>query len=287
MARVVGISFHRVGKVYFFSPGDLSLSIGDCVIVETSKGMDHGVVAVSSKEVRDEEIAVPLRNVVRIADNEDVQKILRTGSEEKRAGETCRRKIRKHQLPMKLVGVEHAFDGSKIIFYFTAEGRVDFRALVKDLAGVFKTRIELHQIGVRDEAKLVGGLGPCGRSVCCATFLREFGSVNIRMAKEQSLSLNPQKLSGLCGRLKCCLRYEVDAYQELKRSLPPLGSEVAVPGGNGRVVEWNIPKRTVVVELPTEARIKLPANEVRLISLPPQKGKKREEHVPAEIAELE
>lgn len=205
---MVGVRFKKAGKTYYFDPGDLELNRGDNVIVETARGVEFGEVVMSPREVPDEEVVSPLKPVMRVATDEDRQQVKVNKAKEKEAMKICLEKIASHGLPMKLVDVEYTFDNSKIIFYFTAEGRVDFRELVRDLASVFRTRIELRQIGVRDEAKLLGGLGPCGRPCCCSSFLGEFQPVSIRMAKEQNLSLNPSKISGLCGRLMCCLKFE-------------------------------------------------------------------------------
>lgn len=216
MQTVVGIRFKKAGKIYYFDPSGIELLPGRFAIVETSRGQEFGEVVVAPRQVRDEEVVQPLKKVLRAADEEDCQKILENRQKEEEAFETGLVKIQEHGLDMKLVDVEYTFDRSKIIFYFTADGRVDFRELVKDLAAVFRTRIELRQIGVRDEAKMIGGLGPCGRVLCCHTFLGEFEPVSIRMAKDQNLSLNPTKISGVCGRLMCCLRYESDAYEMVR-----------------------------------------------------------------------
>lgn len=217
MQTVVGIRFKKAGKIYFFDPGHHQLQPGSFAIVETSRGMEYGEVVTAIKQVPDENVVQPLKKVLRPAGEDDCQRILENRQKEDEAFDLALQKIPAHDLDMKLVDVEYTFDRSKAIFYFTAEGRVDFRELVKDLAAVFRTRIELRQIGVRDEAKMIGGLGPCGRVLCCHTFLGEFEPVSIRMAKDQNLSLNPTKISGVCGRLMCCLRYETDAY-ELSRS---------------------------------------------------------------------
>ncbi|MBS3886432.1 MAG: stage 0 sporulation family protein [Dethiobacter sp.] len=212
MLTVAGVRFKKAGKIYYFDPDGNELLRGAFAIVETSRGLEFGEVVVAPKEVADEEVILPLKKVIRTASEEDCQKILENRQKEEEAFDLALQKIHEHSLEMKLVDVEYTFDRSKVIFYFTADGRVDFRELVKDLATVFRTRIELRQIGVRDEAKMVGGLGPCGRILCCHTFLGEFEPVSIRMAKDQNLSLNPTKISGVCGRLMCCLRYESDAY---------------------------------------------------------------------------
>lgn len=218
MQIVVGISFKEAGKVYYFDPIDIELRYGDHVIVETSRGIELGEVIINPKEVDESEIIQPLKSVIRKATLKDMEQLEINIEKEKEAHQICLEKITKHDLPMKLVDVEYTFDNNKIIFYFTADGRVDFRELVKDLASIFRTRIELRQIGVRDEAKMVGGLGPCGRELCCTTFLREFEPISIRMAKSQELSLNPTKISGICGRLMCCLRYECDSYNYIEEN---------------------------------------------------------------------
>lgn len=213
MAKVVGIRFKKAGKVYFFAPGGFDLKEGDDVIVETARGMEYGTMVLPLREIEENEIVTPLKEVIRKATAEDEKAYMENREKEKEAFQICLEKIDNHKLPMKLVDVEYTFDRNKIIFSFTAEGRVDFRELVKDLASVFRTRIELRQIGVRDEAKMVGGLGSCGRELCCATFLGDFEPVSIRMAKDQNLSLNPTKISGICGRLMCCLKYENCCYE--------------------------------------------------------------------------
>ncbi len=212
MVKITGIRFKRAGKIYFFDPGDLELKVGQKAIVETVRGVEMGDIVISGKMVREEDVVQPLKKIMRVATEEDLRHAQENAAKEPRALEVCHEKVKAHSLPMKLVGAEYTFDNSKIIFYFTAEGRVDFRELVKDLASVFKTRIELRQIGVRDEAKLVGGLGPCGLPMCCTTWLGDFDPVSIKMAKEQNLSLNPAKISGICGRLMCCLKYESGMY---------------------------------------------------------------------------
>ncbi len=249
MEKVIGVRFKRVGKVYYFLPGDLKFAEGDHAIVETARGVEYGEVVIAEKEVSEKDIVAPLKTVVRRATPKDDKRVEDNKRKEKEALETCQKKIEKHGLDMKLVDVEYTFDNSKIIFYFTADGRVDFRDLVKDLAGVFKTRIELRQIGVRDEAKMLGGLGPCGRPCCCSCFLGDFSPVSIKMAKEQNLSLSPTKISGLCGRLMCCLNYEHEYYEELQRILPRNGSEVKTPDGKGTVLETNALKQLVKVKV--------------------------------------
>lgn len=266
MQKVVGVRFRRAGKIYYFDPGNLELSPPQDVIVETSRGLEFGEIVQEVKEVNEEEIVPPLRLVRRIATETDYRQLAENREKEKEAMRICQEKIEKHNLEMKLVDVEYTFDHNKIIFYFTAEGRVDFRDLVRDLASVFRTRIELRQIGVRDEAKIVGGLGPCGRSLCCATFLGDFGSVSIRMAKEQNLSLNPTKISGICGRLMCCLRYEADHYECTRRCCPAPGEQVSTPYGDGKVISLNVLKKTLMVGLAENgAHQEIPINEVEKI----------------------
>ena len=240
MAIVVGVRFKEVGKVYYFDPDGATLKKGDFVIVETARGVECGEVAMENRDVPEESIVQPLKKLLRLATEEDLKHVAENKLHEKNAFEICSRKIEAHKLDMKLVDVEYTFDNSKILFYFTADGRVDFRELVKDLAGVFRTRIELRQIGVRDEAKMLGGLGICGRPFCCSSFLGGFQPVSIKMAKEQGLSLNPTKISGACGRLMCCLKYEQDAYEDLLRSTPKVGAIVQTAEGRGRVTEVNL-----------------------------------------------
>lgn len=249
MQTIVGIKFKKAGKTYYFSPGDLELKTGDGVVVETARGIEWGEIVTGPREVPDEEVIQPLKKVMRALNEQDRTTIRENEEREKEAMATCQEKIEKHSLPMKLVDCEFTFDRSKLIFYFTADGRVDFRALVKDLAGVFRTRIELRQIGVRDQAKMVGGLGPCGRGMCCATFLGDFHPVSIKMAKEQNLSLNPSKISGICGRLMCCLQYEQSAYEEGLRMMPRINSEVNTPQGKGTVVACHVVKEQVSVKI--------------------------------------
>ena len=250
MQTIIGVRFKKAGKIFYFSPGNLTIAQGDDVVVETARGVECGKAVVGPREVEDSEIKAPLKVVLRIATENDHQRIEDNKKSEQEAFGICEAKIAEHGLPMKLVEVEYTFDLSKIIFYFTADGRIDFRDLVKDLASVFRTRIELRQIGVRDEAKLMGGIGCCGRPLCCASFLGDFEPVSIRMAKEQNLSLNPTKISGICGRLMCCLKYEEDHYEATRRRMPRVGREVVTPDGNGTVVDLNILKETVRVRIP-------------------------------------
>ncbi|WP_031516397.1 PSP1 domain-containing protein [Desulfofalx alkaliphila] len=247
--KVVGIRFKKAGKIYFFDPDGLELQIGDHAIVETTRGIEYGQVVAGPGEVEEDEVVAPLKKVLRKATEEDKAQLSLNKEKEKVAYQVGLEKIAAHGLPMKLISVEQTFDGNKIIFYFTADGRIDFRELVKDLAAVFRTRIELRQIGVRDEAKMVGGLGCCGRELCCASWLADFAPVSIRMAKDQNLSLNPTKISGICGRLMCCLKYENDVYEEAKEHFPEVGTLVNTAEGDGRVVGFNIFKKTVTVEI--------------------------------------
>ena len=268
MAEIIGVRFKDVGKVYYFDPLEMNLNVDDKVIVETSRGIECGTVAIANKEVSEENIVHPLKKIIRKASEEDLAQVEENKKKEKKAFSICVQKIAEHNLDMKLVEVEYTFDNSKILFYFTADGRVDFRALVKELASVFKTRIELRQIGVRDEAKLLGGLGICGRPFCCNLYLGEFQPVSIKMAKEQGLSLSPVKISGTCGRLMCCLKYEQEAYTELLKSIPKVGAIVSTPNGEGRVVEANPITKVLKVTLkkaPEAAPSTFKSNEVRVI----------------------
>lgn len=249
MAEIIGVRFKEVGKVYYFDPLDNKLNTGDRVIVETARGLECGEVATPNKTVDDAEISHPLKPLIRIATEKDLNHLAENKLKEKEAYRICEQKIANHKLEMKLVNVEYTFNNSKILFYFTADGRVDFRALVKDLASVFRTRIELRQIGVRDEAKMLGGLGICGKPFCCASFMGEFQPVSIKMAKEQGLSLSPVKISGTCGRLMCCLKYEQEAYTDLLKHTPKVGAIVNTPEGRGLVVENNLIAGTLKVKL--------------------------------------
>ena len=240
MTEVIGVRFKDVGKIYYFDPNSVPLKIGDYVIVETARGVECGQVAMANKQLEDTEILFPLKKMIRKATEKDLECLKQNKEKEKKAFKICEEKILQHNLDMKLVDVEYTLDNNKILFYFTADGRVDFRALVKDLASVFRTRIELRQIGVRDEAKMLGGIGVCGRPFCCSSFLGEFQPVSIKMAKEQGLSLSPVKISGTCGRLMCCLKYEQDAYSDLLRKTPKVGAIVNTPDGKGTVVEQNL-----------------------------------------------
>ena len=248
MTKVIGVRFRTAGKIYYFAPGKLEIRQGDNVIVETARGVEFGRVVCGPREVKDEEVVQPLKSVIRMANDQDRKTVEKNRQKEKEAFKICQEKIKKHNLEMKLVDVEYTFDGNKILFYFTADGRIDFRELVKDLAAVFKTRIELRQIGVRDETKILGGIGICGRPLCCHTYLSEFIPVSIKMAKEQNLSLNPSKISGTCGRLMCCLKNEEETYEYLNSRLPSVGDYVTTDDGfRGEVQSVNVLRQTVKV----------------------------------------
>ncbi len=249
MVRVVGVRFKKAGKIYYFDPNNMDINQGDNVIVETVRGVEYGNAVVGIRDVAEEDIVAPLKKVIRVATKEDAIQYAENIAKEEDALRICQEKIRDHKLEMKLIDVEYTFDNNKVIFYFTADGRVDFRELVKDLASVFKTRIELRQIGVRDEAKMISGIGPCGKELCCSTFLGDFEPVSIKMAKEQSLSLNPAKISGICGRLMCCLKYEQDIYEEVGKHLPKVGALVETVEGKGEVVEASVLYESVKVKM--------------------------------------
>lgn len=270
MIRVIGVRFRNVGKIYYFSPKDLEIKVGDHVIVETARGVEYGNVVLAPREVMEEKVVQPLKDVIRIANSQDDKKEEANRKKEKEAYKICQKKIRDHGLEMKLIDVEYTFDNNKILFYFTADGRIDFRELVKDLAAVFKTRIELRQIGVRDETKILGGIGICGRELCCHTYLSEFAPVSIKMAKEQNLSLNPSKISGVCGRLMCCLKNEQETYEELNRKLPNTGDKVTTSEGlKGEVQSVNVLRQLVkvVVDVNDEKEVReYPVSELKFKS---------------------
>ncbi len=249
MKKIVGVKFKDGGKIYYFAPSNEKYEKGMGVIVETAKGMEYATVVYPALEVKDEEIVSPLKPIVRIATERDKEQVERNAEKRPQALKICQEKIEKHNLDMKLIDCEFTFDGSKVIFSFTSEGRVDFRDLVKDLAAVFHIRIELRQVGIRDETKILGGIAPCGRVCCCAGCMPEFKKVSIKMAKTQGLSLNPTKISGLCGRLMCCLAYENDYYAEASKSMPKIGSEVDSPDGKGVVVSTNLLKMEVRMKI--------------------------------------
>ena len=239
MINIVGVRFKNAGKIYYFDPLDFEIEENMDVVVETARGLEYGTIVVGKKEIDEESLVSPLKPIIRIATEEDTKIYKENKEKAKETFDLCLEKIKEHDLTMYLIDCEYTFDRNKLIFYFTAEGRIDFRELVKDLAAIFKTRIELRQIGVRDEAKSIGGLGPCGRSLCCSSWLGDFQPVSIKMAKDQSLSLNPTKISGICGRLFCCLKYEHDVYVEAIEKVPPVGAIVKVDGNKGKVIETN------------------------------------------------
>ncbi len=286
MTEVIGVKFNKTGKVYYFDPKGNKLKVGDGAVVETSRGTEFGFVAVSNRQVADEEIIAPLKPIIRKATPQDFVRLEKNRQKEKEACQIAMEQIREHKLDMKLINTEYTFDGSKILFYFTAEGRVDFRELVKSLASIFKTRIELRQMGVRDEAKTLGAIGGCGRELCCSTFLNDFHPVSIRMAKDQGLSLNPTKISGICGRLMCCLQYEQDAYEDLLKKVPNKGTLVEYNGERGVVNDVYVLKGLIKVKFGTneEPTFKfLDAKEVKVL----KRGKQQETpvEVPDELKE--
>ena len=247
MVTVIGVRFKKAGKIYYFDPDDIEVLEGEAVIVETARGIEYGKVVIAPREMEEKQIIQPLKKVIRVATEEDHKQEKENKEKEKEAFIICLEKIKKHGLDMKLIDVEITFDNNKILFYFTSEGRVDFRELVKDLASIFRTRIELRQIGVRDETKMLGGLGICGRRLCCSSFLTEFQPVSIKMAKDQKLSLNPTKISGVCGRLMCCLKYEEEFYEEISKLLPNEGDIIETPDGKGTVLSINILQQFIKV----------------------------------------
>ncbi len=252
MTRIVGVKFRTAGKTYYFDPLDFVLKAGDEVIVETARGIEFGTVAFDIKDVEDSEVIQPLKPIIRKADAGDRKKNAENIAKREKALQICQEKVDARKLEMKLVDVEYTFDNSKVIFYFTADGRVDFRELVKDLAAAFKMRIELRQIGVRDETKMMGGIGPCGRPLCCHSWMRDFNTVSIKMAKNQNLSLNPTKISGICGRLMCCLQYENDTYIDLKKGMPDVGEKISTKDGNAVVCDVNILENRIKTRLVLE-----------------------------------
>lgn len=268
MVKVVGVRFKKVGKIYYFNPCDLDINGNDFVVVETARGIEFGHVALGPKFISEKDIVSPLKEVLRIAEDDDFETHRANMKKAKKAHEICMEKVSDHNLEMRIIDVEYTFDNNKVIFYFTADGRVDFRNLVKDLAAIFKTRIELRQIGVRDEAKMLGGLGPCGKPCCCVQFLGDFEPVSIKMAKEQNLSLNPAKISGLCGRLMCCLKYEQDAYEDALSRMPEVGDQATTPMGTGTIVYTCTLLETVKVRIAledgTEDVFKYPIKDIEL-----------------------
>lgn len=287
MADIIGVRFKNSGKAYYFDPGEFDPEKGSLVVVQTARGTECGEVVIPRKQVADETVMQPLKPVLRPANREDQRRVRENAEKEKKAFSICQKKIAEHKLEMKLVEVEYAFDGSKILFYFTADGRVDFRSLVKDLASVFRTRIELRQIGVRDEAKMLGGLGICGRPFCCSQFLGGFQPVSIKMAKEQGLSLNPTKISGCCGRLMCCLKYEQDTYEALLKVTPKQGALVSTPEGKGVVTEVNLLTGKLKVRLdksPDSPPVDMTRKDVKVIRDQKIRVEKEEK---AKLAKLE
>lgn len=276
MIKIIGVRFRNAGKVYFFNPKKFPIKKGDHVIVETARGVEYGTVVADPQEVTDDKVVQPLKPVIRVATREDDKKVAENKAKEKDAMRICQEKIRKHQLEMKLIDAEYTFDNNKVLFYFTADGRIDFRELVKDLAAVFKTRIELRQIGVRDETKIIGGIGICGRPLCCNTYLSEFVPVSIKMAKEQNLSLNPTKISGVCGRLMCCLKNEEETYEYLNGRLPASGDTVQTDDGlKGEVQSVNVLRQLVKVLVTVNDEKEIREYEVGQLKFKPRKKKEK------------
>ena len=267
MPLVVGVSFRRVGKVYYFDPGDIELREGDFVIAETARGVEFGEIVLDPRHVGDDEIVSPLKRVVRLATGDDLQREASNREREAHAYKVCERKIAEHHLSMKLLEAEFAFDGSQVTFSFSADGRIDFRDLVKDVASALKTKVQLHQIGVRDEAKLIGGYGTCGRGLCCATFLSNFDPISMKMAKDQSLFLNPAKFSGVCGKLMCCLRYEHEHYKASQTRLPAVGAILQLEKCRGKVIDVNCISNMITVQTEEDAQVHIPASELKLEGL--------------------
>ncbi len=276
MTTVIGVRFRNVGKIYYFAPGQLQIKAGQHVIVETARGIEYGYVVLGNRDVDDSKVIQPLKTVIRMANEDDDRIETENKAKEKDAFKVCQEKIRKHGLEMKLIDVEYTFDNNKILFYFTADGRIDFRELVKDLASVFRTRIELRQVGVRDETKIVGGVGICGRPLCCHTYLSEFIPVSIKMAKEQNLSLNPTKISGVCGRLMCCLKNEEETYEYLNSKLPGVGDTVTTDDGQkGEVHSVNVLRQTVKVRMVVDKdEIEIKEYKVEQLRFKPRRNKK-------------
>ena len=275
MVKIIGVRFRNVGKIYYFNPKNFQIKTGDAVIVETARGVEFGRVVLGPKEVEDSKVVQPLKDVIRVATKKDQEKEENNRKKEQEAYEICLKKIQKHDLDMKLIDAEYTFDNNKVLFYFTADGRIDFRELVKDLAAVFKTRIELRQIGVRDETKILGGIGICGRPLCCHTYLSEFVPVSIKMAKEQNLSLNPTKISGVCGRLMCCLKNEQETYEYLNKKLPGLGDRVVTPEGlKGEVQSVNVLRQLVKVLVDAGDEKEIREYPVEELKFKPRQSKK-------------
>ena len=275
MVKIIGVRFRNVGKIYYFNPKNFQIKTGDAVIVETARGVEFGRVVLGPKEVEDSKVVQPLKDVIRVATKKDQEKEENNRKKEKEAYEICLKKIQKHDLDMKLIDAEYTFDNNKVLFYFTADGRIDFRELVKDLAAVFKTRIELRQIGVRDETKILGGIGICGRPLCCHTYLSEFVPVSIKMAKEQNLSLNPTNIPGVCGRLMCCLKNEQETYEYLNKKLPGLGDRVVTPEGlKGEVQSVNVLRQLVKVLVDAGDEKEIREYPVEELKFKPRQSKK-------------
>ena len=289
MTKVIGVRFRKAGKVYYFSPGDEDIKTGQHVIVETARGVEYGYVVLGAHDVNDDKVVQPLKPVIRVATEADEETERNNKEKEKEAFKICLEKIKKHELEMKLIDTEYTFDNNKVLFYFTADGRIDFRELVKDLASVFKTRIELRQIGVRDETKIVGGIGICGRPLCCASYLPEFIPVSIKMAKEQNLSLNPTKISGVCGRLMCCLKYEEETYEELNAKLPNIGDYVTTDDGlKGEVHSVSILRQLVKVVVTINGDEKeIREYKVNQLKFRPKRRKEKVNINDAELKQLE
>lgn len=283
MTTIIGVRFRNMGKVYYFGPKSLNIEAGDHVIVETARGVEYGCVVLGPREVEDSRIVQPLKEVIRIATPKDDAREESNRRKEKEAFQICQKKIAAHNLDMKLIDAEYTFDNNKVLFYFTADGRVDFRELVKDLASVFKTRIELRQIGVRDETKILGGIGICGRPLCCHTYLSEFAPVSIKMAKEQNLSLNPTKISGTCGRLMCCLKNEQETYEYLNKKLPNVGDTVTTPEGiRGEVTSVNVLRQLVKVVVDVNDEKEIQEYKVEELKFKPRHGKKDKQKISKE-----
>lgn len=288
MTKIIGVRFRNAGKIYYFSPKKLYIKKGMHVIVETARGIEYGTVVVGVKELPDEEVVQPLKSVIRVATPEDDVKVARNREKEKEAMKICQEKIWKHNLEMKLIDAEYTFDNNKVLFYFTADGRIDFRDLVKDLAAVFKTRIELRQIGVRDETKIIGGIGICGRPLCCHSYLAEFAPVSIKMAKEQNLSLNPTKISGVCGRLMCCLKNEEETYEYLNSRLPGMGDTVQTDDGlKGEVQSVNVLRQMVKVIVDIDGEKEIRDYQVSRLKFKPRRKKEKLKVEDKELKELE
>lgn len=288
MINIIGVRFRNVGKVYYFNPKTFQIKPGDHVIVETARGVEYGTVVLGPKQVTDDEVVQPLKDVIRIATPKDDVRAEQNRAKEKEAYQICVRKIRERELEMKLIDVEYTFDNNKVLFYFTADGRIDFRELVKDLASIFKTRIELRQIGVRDETKILGGMGICGRGLCCHTYLSEFVPVSIKMAKEQNLSLNPTKISGVCGRLMCCLKNEQETYEYLNKKLPNIGDHVTTPEGlRGEVQSVNVLRQLVKVVVDVDDEKEIREYGVDELRFKPRARKEKMKLSKEEMRELE